>query len=236
MAASTMTRLQAHLEVKRLIKEVGQAGHEGNWSQVDTNNNLQAGLYKVTNDMPIEKLQEKYLVQQQTIFAATDNASCSFTLPTRYMRFCTLTVYPTGIAGLVYDAEYLNKSEYQQQKVNNYSSAVQTTTGEYFCTALRGNMFIIPQLSGSSIRADLEYLPEPAGPTTDVAVLDITKEGEQLVCLWIAQQAAIKKGDLNLAAWLSNQYDNRLAQLGVQGLTVRTEKAFPAGTEIAGRK
>jgi hypothetical protein len=231
---SGMKRSECHQQVWRYIGEPQEPGQQGSVGPADVNNWLQSAQYKVRNDLPEEYTLEGFKLDTATVFASQDANTTSFNLPTDYFSFETLTLYPTGISGTMYIATYRNRKQFDHEKVNAYSSQRQTTEGGYYCTALRGLMLMTPAFTGSLRQARLEYLPKPVFPATDNAYLDVPEIGEELVCLWIAVQGAAKQGNVNLAESLRNQYNQRLMELGVQGLTDRQQKVFPAGTEAAG--
>lgn len=231
---SGMTRGECHQQVWRYIGEPNEPGQQGGVGPADVNNWLQSAQYKVRNDLPEEYTQEGFKLDTITVFSSVDANSTSFNLATDYFSYETLTLYPAGIGGTMYIATYRNRKQFDHEKVNAYSSQRQTTEGGYYCTALRGLMLITPAFAGSSRDARLEYLSKPVFPAGDAAYLDVPEIGEELVCLWIAVQGANKRGNVTLAESLRNQYNQRLMELGVQGLTERQQKVFPAGTEVAG--
>lgn len=228
-----MTRAQAHLQVKRYLNEPENQGDEGFISEADINNWIPSAQFKVRRDLPEENMQSEFTVNVLTTYAVRDNNVIELTVPSNFKRFESLTVYPTGTNGTPYRAALVNRKRFDHERVNCYSSAVQTTTGGFFCTVIQDKILVTPKDSNFSTSSvfNLTYLPVPTTPSSDSSYLDVPEEGEELVCLWVAVLCAIKAGNTNLSDKLKAMYSELLAGIAIRGMTTRTQKSLPPETE-----
>lgn len=228
-----MTRAQVHLQVKRYLNEPETQGEEGFVSEADINNWIQGAQFKVRRDLPEENIQSEFQTNMITHYSERDNTIIELTVPSTFKRFESLTIYPTGTSGTPYRATLVNRKRFDHECINYYSSAVQTTTGGFFCTVIEDKILITPKDSSFSTSSvfNLCFLPKPTVPSADTSYLDVPEEGEELVCLWVAVLCAIKAGNTNLSDKLKAMYSELLAGITIRGITTRTQKSLPPEAE-----